>query len=73
MFKVEFSGFKTREQAQAFVDWYSGAGEQDAATWFECRVDEGELDANFMPTKGGPDWEGDTLKQRLDIFCGEEE
>lgn len=34
---VVFKGFKTPEQAQAFVDWYEGQGEQDACVWFECR------------------------------------
>lgn len=34
-FKVVVHGFKTKKQAEAFMHWYSGAGEQDADHWFE--------------------------------------
>lgn len=38
-FKVIFDGFETEEQAQSFVDWYEGSGEQDSAIWLEEHSD----------------------------------
>jgi hypothetical protein len=35
MITVSVSGFSNKEQAQVFVDWYEGQGEQDAGYWFE--------------------------------------
>lgn len=32
---VTFKGFKTLEQAEAFANWYSGSGEQQASEWME--------------------------------------
>jgi hypothetical protein len=65
MFKLMISGFKTQAQAEAFVKWYEGQGEQDAAIWFECRFDEGEIDTAFMPVDCASTypltWSGDTL------------
>lgn len=29
MFKVVLSGFRTKEEAKGFLDWFEGAGEQD--------------------------------------------
>jgi hypothetical protein len=46
---LKIEGFETREQAEAFVSWYTGQGEQDAIFWFDARVNEGNLDVNFMP------------------------
>lgn len=37
MFNVIIEGFKTREQAEAFINWYEGQGEQDIIPWFEDR------------------------------------
>jgi len=31
MYTVKVTGFKTKAQAEAFREWYSGAGEQDAS------------------------------------------
>lgn len=31
---VTFTGFTSRKQAETFVEWYSGQGEQDADPWF---------------------------------------
>jgi hypothetical protein len=46
--EVHFKGFKTRAQADAFVNWYSNSGEQDAIQDFECRKDEGSIDVTCM-------------------------
>lgn len=32
-FSVTVKGFKTKEQANEFIDWYSGSGEQEFDTW----------------------------------------
>lgn len=34
-FEVTITGFDTKAQAEAFIQWYNGQGEQDAAVWFE--------------------------------------
>lgn len=39
MYTVTFKGFHTKEQAQAFAEWYSGSGEQDASIWMEVNSD----------------------------------
>jgi hypothetical protein len=48
MFEVHVVGFKTKEQAEAFIHAYEGQGEQTAAVWFECRQAEGKLDVDTM-------------------------
>jgi len=48
MYKVNIEGFKTKAQAEAFVSWYEGQGEQDIDIWLECRKDEGEIDVDSM-------------------------
>jgi hypothetical protein len=51
-FNVVFEGFDTLEQADAFVDWYEGAGEQYSDLWLSEATD---LDAALvnvhLPTK----------------------
>lgn len=62
-FTLTLKGFKTKEQVQAFINWYEGQGEQDAWVWFECLQGEGTLDVSSMnvdvdkPYK----WEGNNL------------
>lgn len=34
-FNVLVSGFKSRAEADEFIKWFSGQGEQDLAYWFE--------------------------------------
>jgi hypothetical protein len=34
-YAVLVKGFKTQEQADTFIKWYEGQGEQDAQIWFE--------------------------------------
>ena len=50
-FDVTVKGFKTRDEAETFMSWYEGQGEQDAAVWFECRQDEGKDVRTFLPTQ----------------------
>lgn len=35
MYSVKFNGFRTLEQAETFIDWYEGQGEQDSGMWLE--------------------------------------
>lgn len=69
MYNLNIGGFKTPEQAEAFISWYEGQGEQDAQIWFECRKDEGEIDVDFMPVDCNKEyiWEGNTLYAQLKI------
>lgn len=48
-YEIHMTGFKTKAQAEEFVKWYEGQGEQEAAVWFECRKSEGVIDTDFMP------------------------
>lgn len=48
MYSLKIIGFKTQQQVEEFIRWYEGQGEQDAATWFECRCSDGELDVDTM-------------------------
>lgn len=67
MFEVNIKGFKTQAQADAFVSWYSGAGEQDADLWFEIRQEEGEIDVDSMHIKDiETKWEGNVLNMTVD-------
>lgn len=50
MFELKVTGFKTKAQVEAFIDWYSGQGEQDACIWFECRKSDGDIDVDRMLT-----------------------
>lgn len=35
MFEIKIKGFKTKEAAQEFMNWYEGQGEQDLYMWME--------------------------------------
>jgi len=35
MYKVMFSGFKTKEEAKAFIDAYAGGWEQESGLWLD--------------------------------------
>lgn len=69
MFNLNISGFQTKEQANAFISWYEGQGEQDAAPWFENMMEDGDLDVDFMPVDMSvkPTWKADTLHAKLKI------
>lgn len=49
MFSLRIDGFQNEAQARAFIEWYEGSGEQAAGDWFSCRMEEGEIDVDFMP------------------------
>lgn len=69
MYELHIKGFKTKQQVECFIDWYEGQGEQDAIPWFECRMDDENLDVSFMPvdcTKPYK-WVDDCLIAYLDL------
>ena len=43
-FSVTLKGFKTKEQAKEFLDWYEGQGESDISIW----LDENRCGAKYM-------------------------
>ena len=49
MFNVCITNFKSKEEAEEFINWYSGQGEQDCAIWMECRKEEGMDVRDFLP------------------------
>ena len=71
MYEVKISGFKTKAQAEEFVKWYEGSGEQQAEMWFECRKEEGVIDVSWMPTSCQDTypltWNGNVLPMVLRI------
>ena len=48
MYSVVVRGFKTKAQAEEFIFWYCGAGEQSSVDWFEARKSEGDIDVDSM-------------------------
>jgi len=71
LFSVNITGFESKEEAQAFIDWYSGQGEQDSEFWFECRQDEGEIkhskmlvDSKTYPLK----WNENSVEMKMEFF-----
>ena len=50
MFSVKIEGFKTKEQAEAFVNWYEGQGEQDITYWLEEHTYITSLNTNCATT-----------------------
>lgn len=61
MIKVEVSGFSNREQAEMFIAWYDGSGEQSFEYWTE---DELPSFSPYVDLKSTYplNWEGDTVK-----------
>lgn len=70
MFSLKINGFRDEAEARAFISWYGGQGEQDASIWFECRMDEGEIDRDFIPVNTYKPYvvEGDTLIAWVEEF-----
>lgn len=50
MCDVIIKGFKSSEEAQMFIEWYEGQGEQDIQYWREARVQEGARIENTFYT-----------------------
>jgi len=49
MFKLEISGFRSKAEVEAFVNWYENQAEQDASIWFgEIQILE-KIDRDFTP------------------------
>ncbi len=49
-FSVLVTGFKTQAEADCFIGWYEGQGEQEIDVWLECRRYEGKIDTKYMNT-----------------------
>lgn len=47
-YKLVIDGFQTKEQAEEFLSWYCGQGEQDATVWFEVAKDNGTINVDTM-------------------------
>lgn len=71
MYSLKINGFKTKSQAEAFIQWYEGQGEQDASVWFGERQHDGQIDVDFMPVdcqKTYPlTWKDNILEAELKI------
>lgn len=62
--QLVISGFKNKKQAEAFMNWYEGQGEQDACLWFEE-----ECGCSSMMTKcptHPPDWRDNQLHMTVE-------
>ncbi len=68
-YSLTLTGFKTKAQVEAFISWYCGQGEQDAAIWFEELKHVGKLDIDFMgvDSKFKKTWNGNNLTAKLKI------
>lgn len=68
--KLTINGFKTEAQVEAFWDWYSGQGEQDASIWFECRKEDGDIDISSINASSivKPYWVADTYNVEVDLY-----
>lgn len=40
MYSVLIKGFPTKKEAEEFINWYDGQGEQDTSVWFEINNEE---------------------------------
>lgn len=47
-FEIVITGFKTKKQAEAFIHWYEGQGEQDSSVWFEDEKIRGNINVTTM-------------------------
>ena len=48
-FNVLIKGFETKKQAETFISWYSGQGEQCSDIWFEEAVHQEEIHSPKNP------------------------
>lgn len=65
-YSLKLTGFKTKEQVEALLDWYEGSGEQQAGDWLENQ----DVGATFMPVNLNVpySWNDTTLTAELRIF-----
>jgi len=55
-YSVTIEGFSTKAEAEEFINWYSGSGEQDAENWFSERKAEGLIEHNSMTVDSKNTW-----------------
>lgn len=70
-FTAAFTGFQTLAQAQAFIDWYSGSGEQHSGEWLAeagCGLSGAYVDYSY-----GTVVDNNTLTIKLRLSPEEEE
>ena len=78
MYNVKISGFNTQAEAEAFIGWYSGSGEQEAEAWFQERARDGLIESTWMgvnSTRTFPlEWEegNDTIEMVIEPLFPEE-
>ena len=60
-YKIEITGFKTQTQAEAFVRWYEGEGEQNIGEWVDTSMNV-DIEKTYPLT-----WNDKTLKMCLSI------
>jgi len=70
-FSVVITGFSSKAEAEAFVEWYDGSGEQNSFIWFEARKFEGKIKHSIMnvsskifPLK----WNNNSIEMKLELF-----
>lgn len=61
MYEIIVKGFKTKEQAEKFIGWYEGSGEQMIDEWTDVSMNT-DMFATF-PLK----WNGNQIALVLDI------
>ena len=61
MYEIIVKGFKTKEQAEGFIDWYEGSGEQHVEGWVDVSMNT-DMSETF-PLK----WNGNQVSLVLDI------
>lgn len=64
MYELVIKGFKNKDEAETFLSWYSGQGEQDAAYWYEEVARTKDVRDWIGCDDGHPDnnkWTGDQL------------
>jgi hypothetical protein len=68
-FSLTLKGFKTKEQVQAFIDWYEGQGEQDSTIWFEEAKHQGKIDVDWMGVDLSKKykWDGNNLIAHVEV------
>lgn len=77
MYEVVVKGFKTKAEAETFLNWYEGSAEQDIDIWLDCRRDEGLIETLSMNTniqKTFPlKWNDNSLELHLKMQYDEED
>ena len=64
-YSITLHGFDTKEQAQMFLDWFDGQGEQDITYWIECGENLNGLRYVGVNNLVKEKWNGNTLEAQL--------